>query len=147
MLFASALRTPLAHTSVRSLSTSARAAFVGKAGPGVTAVAVSGKTGERDLAAEQEARIATAHTADVVSDAPPELAQRPVRIFRPNKSATTSGKAGTATWRVDWDILQGSGRWENPLMGWASSADYMQGTSLKFKNKEDAIHFCEKQGW
>ena len=31
-------------------------------------------------------------------------------------------------------------------MGWASSADYMQGTSLKFKSKEDAVHFCEKQG-
>jgi len=25
--------------------------------------------------------------------------------------------------------------------------DYMQGTSLKFRSKEDAIHFCEKQGW
>lgn len=23
----------------------------------------------------------------------------------------------------------------------------MQGTSLKFRSKEDAIHFCEKQGW
>jgi ETC complex I subunit conserved region len=32
-------------------------------------------------------------------------------------------------------------------VGWASSGDYMQGTSLKFRSKEDAIHFCEKQGW
>lgn len=31
-------------------------------------------------------------------------------------------------------------------MGWASSADYMQGTNVKFNTKEDAIHFCEKQG-
>lgn len=23
----------------------------------------------------------------------------------------------------------------------------MQGTSMKFRSKEDAIHFCEKQGW
>ena len=26
------------------------------------------------------------------------------------------------------------------------SADYMQGTHVKFATKEDAIHFCEKQG-
>ena len=24
-------------------------------------------------------------------------------------------------WRIDFDILQGGGRWENPQMGWASS--------------------------
>lgn len=32
-----------------------------------------------------------------------------------------SGKAGYNHWRIDWDVLQGSGRWENPLMGWAST--------------------------
>lgn len=32
-------------------------------------------------------------------------------------------------------------------MGWASSADYMQGTRLSFRSKEDAVHFAEKQGW
>lgn len=26
------------------------------------------------------------------------------------------------------------------------SADYMQGTRLTFRSKEDAIHFAEKQG-
>lgn len=74
-----------------------------------------------------------------------------------------SGGAKTESWRIDFDILQGSGRWENPLMGWASScvyclwrvfgvtdfsyrADYMQGTRLSFRSKEDAIHFAEKQG-
>lgn len=145
MLFTT-LRAPLAQSSKRYLSTSAKVASLGSSGPGITKLPVTGQTGKRDLAEEQRARVEVAHTAEVVSDAPPELAQRPVRIFRPNKAATTSGKAGTATWRVDWDILQGSGRWENPLMGWASSADYMQGTSLKFTTKEDAIHFCEKQG-
>ena len=38
-------------------------------------------------------------------------------------------------------------RWENPLMGWQSSADFMQGTHLNFKSKEDAIHFAMKQGY
>lgn len=27
-----------------------------------------------------------------------------------------------------------------------TSADYMQGTRMSFKSKEDAIHFAEKQG-
>lgn len=27
-----------------------------------------------------------------------------------------------------------------------NSADYMQGTRMSFKSKEDAIHFAEKQG-
>lgn len=26
------------------------------------------------------------------------------------------------------------------------SADYMQGTRMSFKSKEDAVHFAEKQG-
>ena len=32
-------------------------------------------------------------------------------------------------------------------MGWQSSADYMQGTHLNFKTKEDAINFAQKQGY
>lgn len=32
-------------------------------------------------------------------------------------------------------------------MGYASSADYMQGTRISFATKEAAIHFAEKQGW
>lgn len=31
--------------------------------------------------------------------------------------------------------------------GWASSGDFMQGTSLKFASQEDAVAFAEKQGW
>ena len=48
---------------------------------------------------------------------------------------------------MDWDILQKGHRWENPLMGWQSSADGMQGTHLNFKSKEDAVMFAEKQGY
>lgn len=32
-------------------------------------------------------------------------------------------------------------------MGWQSSADGMQGTNIKFKSKEDAIAFAQKQGY
>ncbi|KAL7414104.1 ETC complex I subunit conserved region-domain-containing protein, partial [Mrakia frigida] len=76
-----------------------------------------------------------------------ELLHRPVRIYKPSKSTMQSGKAGLNHWRIDFDTLAGSGRWINPLMGWASSADYMQGTSIKFQTEEEAVRFCEKQGW
>lgn len=48
---------------------------------------------------------------------------------------------------MDWDILPKGHRWENPLMGWQSSGDYMQGTHINFKTKEDAIRFADKQGY
>ena len=69
------------------------------------------------------------------------------RIFRPAKPATQSGDWHSHNWRMDWDILQKGHRWENPLMGWQSSADGMQGTHLNFKTKDDAILFAEKQGY
>ncbi|KAI5117456.1 hypothetical protein M0805_005833 [Coniferiporia weirii] len=86
-------------------------------------------------------------TADVISGAPGELRHRTVRVYKPTRSTMQSGGARGEKWRIDFDILQGGGRWENPLMGWASSADYVQGTRLSFRSKEDAIHFAEKQGW
>ena len=57
-----------------------------------------------------------------------------------------SGGAKMERWRIDFDILPGSSRWENPLMGYASSADYVQGVRMSFRSKEDAAHFAEKQG-
>jgi NADH dehydrogenase (ubiquinone) Fe-S protein 4 len=68
-------------------------------------------------------------------------------IYRPAKAATQSGDWHGHQWRMDWDILSKGHRWENPLMGWQSSADFMQGTHLNFKSKEDAIRFAEKQGY
>jgi NADH dehydrogenase (ubiquinone) Fe-S protein 4 len=32
-----------------------------------------------------------------------------------------SGAGKSERWRVDWDVLEGGGLWENPLMGYASS--------------------------
>ncbi|KAI0193830.1 putative NADH-ubiquinone oxidoreductase 18 kDa subunit [Astrocystis sublimbata] len=85
--------------------------------------------------------------AAVLSGAPMELQARTVRIYQPSKPATQSGTWGAHHWRMDWDVLSKGHRWENPLMGWQSSADFMQGTKLEFKTKEDAIHFAEKQGY
>ncbi|WFD18655.1 hypothetical protein MCAP1_000862 [Malassezia caprae] len=136
--------------STRAISTSVRV-HKGADAP----VPANEATAKRDLVDEQVSRIGDPAPVSLVSDAPESLHQRSVRIYQPAKPATMSGKAGTKDWRVDFDILQGSGRWESPLMGWAStyvrrthpSADSQQALSMKFDTKEDAIHFCEKQGW
>ncbi|KAF2152548.1 putative NADH-ubiquinone oxidoreductase 18 kDa subunit [Myriangium duriaei CBS 260.36] len=85
--------------------------------------------------------------AAVLSGAPTDLQARTVRIYRPAKTATQSGDWHGHQWRMDWDVLQKGHRWENPLMGWQSSADFMQGTKMAFASKEDAIRFAQKQGY
>ncbi|KAF7846013.1 hypothetical protein BT93_L5595 [Corymbia citriodora subsp. variegata] len=85
--------------------------------------------------------------AAVISGAPTDLQARTVRIYRPAKTATQSGDWNAHHWRMDWDVLSKGHRWENPLMGWQSSADFMQGTRLNFKSKDDAINFANKQGY
>ncbi|KAG2009934.1 NADH-ubiquinone oxidoreductase 21kDa subunit [Coprinopsis cinerea AmutBmut pab1-1] len=59
--------------------------------------------------------------ADTISGAPTELRQRVVRIYQPTRNTMQSGSGKTERWRIDFDILPGGSRWENPLMGWASS--------------------------
>ncbi|KAF5568107.1 NADH:ubiquinone oxidoreductase 21kD subunit [Fusarium musae] len=85
--------------------------------------------------------------AAVISGAPMELQARTVRIYQEAKPATQSGDWRGRRWRMDWDILPKGHRWENPLIGWQSSGDFMQGTHINFSSKEDAIHFAEKQGY
>ncbi|KAA8912944.1 hypothetical protein TRICI_003326 [Trichomonascus ciferrii] len=63
---------------------------------------------------------------DIASGAPKSLStDRVVRIYQQAKPATQSGTWGTHAWRIDWDIVDRANRWENDLMGWASSGDYM----------------------
>jgi len=76
-----------------------------------------------------------------------ELQARTVRIYKPTKPATQSGEWTAHRWRMDWDVLGKGHRWENPLMGWQSSGDFMQGTHIHFETKQDAIAFAEKQGY
>ncbi|KAI5362971.1 putative NADH dehydrogenase ubiquinone Fe-S protein 4 [Septoria linicola] len=85
--------------------------------------------------------------AAVLSGAPVELQARTVRIYKPAKTATQSGDWTSHQWRMDWDPLSKGHRWENPLMGWQSSSDFMQGTHLNFSTKDDAIRFANKQGY
>ncbi|KAI0229567.1 NADH dehydrogenase [ubiquinone] iron-sulfur protein 4, mitochondrial [Lamellibrachia satsuma] len=73
-----------------------------------------------------------------------QLESRHVRIFVPARNPMQSGNYGTRTWRMEFDTQQ---RWENPLMGWSSTGDPLSNMTLDFSSKEDAIVFCEKNGW
>lgn len=85
---------------------------------------------------------------EVVSGAPETLStNRVVRIFKEAKAATQQGRHNGKSWKLDWDVLGKGNRWENDLMGYQSSADYMQGTIMKFDTKEAAIRFAQGQGW
>ncbi|KAH8866207.1 Vacuolar protein sorting-associated protein 72 like [Schistosoma japonicum] len=63
---------------------------------------------------------------------------RRVRIFVPTKPATQSGNYGTRLWRIEFDNRE---RWENPLMGWASTGDPLSNTVVEFETSEAAEEF------
>ncbi|KAG1937370.1 NADH dehydrogenase [ubiquinone] iron-sulfur protein 4, mitochondrial [Pimephales promelas] len=69
---------------------------------------------------------------------------RKVRIFVPARNAMQSGVKNTQKWKMDFDTRE---RWENQLMGWASSGDPLSNMVLTFSTKEEAIAFAEKNGW
>ncbi|XP_017666623.1 PREDICTED: NADH dehydrogenase [ubiquinone] iron-sulfur protein 4, mitochondrial isoform X1 [Lepidothrix coronata] len=69
---------------------------------------------------------------------------RKVHIFVPARNAMQSGLNNTKKWKMEFDNRE---RWENPLMGWASTADPLSNMVLTFATKEDAIAFAEKNGW
>ncbi|XP_051981637.1 NADH dehydrogenase [ubiquinone] iron-sulfur protein 4, mitochondrial-like isoform X2 [Xyrauchen texanus] len=67
---------------------------------------------------------------------------RKVRIFVPACNAMQSGVKNTQKWKMDFDTRE---RWENALMGWASTP--LSNMVLTFSTKEDVIAFAEKNGW
>ncbi|XP_039614444.1 NADH dehydrogenase [ubiquinone] iron-sulfur protein 4, mitochondrial [Polypterus senegalus] len=69
---------------------------------------------------------------------------RKVRIFVSARNAMQSGIQNTRKWKMEFDTRE---RWENPLMGWASTADPLSNMVLTFSSKEDAVSFAEKNGW
>uniref|UniRef100_A0A6P8PY71 NADH dehydrogenase [ubiquinone] iron-sulfur protein 4, mitochondrial n=1 Tax=Geotrypetes seraphini TaxID=260995 RepID=A0A6P8PY71_GEOSA len=69
---------------------------------------------------------------------------RKVHIFVPTRNAMQAGVNNTKKWKMEFDTRE---RWENPLMGWASTADPLSNMVLNFSCKEDAIAFAEKNGW
>lgn len=86
----------------------------------------------------------------LVSGAPAELStsgNRLVRIYKESQSSTQNGDRNTKFWKLEWDILGKGNRWENDLMGYQGTADYMQATRMNFVEREEAIRFAESNNW
>ncbi|XP_034485408.1 NADH dehydrogenase [ubiquinone] iron-sulfur protein 4, mitochondrial [Drosophila innubila] len=80
-----------------------------------------------------------------ISGVPEEhVKERRVRIHVPPKNAMQSGTDNIHTWQIEFDNRE---RWENPLMGWASTGDPLSNMNVEFGSKEEAITYCERNGW
>ncbi|MEZ2224595.1 NADH dehydrogenase ubiquinone Fe-S protein 4 [Rhizobium sp. RCC_161_2] len=66
------------------------------------------------------------------------------RIFRPSRSATTSGKARTRGWRLVFEWR--SAPFIEPLMGYMGSTDTLMQVELEFPTLRSAIRYAERQG-
>ena len=66
------------------------------------------------------------------------------RIFRPAKSAMSSGTAKTRDWVLEY--VNSSGRDVDPLMGWTSSSDTQTQVRMRFPTKEAALEYAEENG-
>jgi hypothetical protein len=77
-------------------------------------------------------------------DRPTALRRRRVIIFKPAKSAMTSGRARRKPWVLEFEPQ--SGPFIEPLMGWTGSSDPMAHMQLGFASREAAIAYAERQG-
>lgn len=66
------------------------------------------------------------------------------RIYRPAKSAMSSGTAKTRDWVLEY--VNSSGRDVDPLMGWTSSSDTQAQVQMRFPTKEAALEYAEENG-
>lgn len=66
------------------------------------------------------------------------------RIYRPAKTAMSSGTAKTKAWVLEF--APASAREVDPLMGWTSSDDTQSQVKLKFETKEAAIEYANENG-
>ena len=65
-------------------------------------------------------------------------------IYRPAKSAMTSGRAGTRRWILEFEPQ--SAPFIEPLMGWTGSTDPMAQMRLSFPTREAAVAYAQRQG-
>ena len=66
------------------------------------------------------------------------------RIYRPAKTAMSSGTAKTRDWVLEF--APDSKRTVDPLMGWTSSDDTQSQVKLRFSSKEEALEYAEEHG-
>lgn len=67
---------------------------------------------------------------------------RQAKIYIAAKNAMQSGTFQQRRWRIEFDNRE---RWENPLMGWGSTADPLTSLGMMdFASKEDAQVYCQR---
>lgn len=66
------------------------------------------------------------------------------RIYKPSKTAMSSGLAKTKSWVLEF--IQETTSEIDPLMGWTSSGDTQSQVTLKFGSKEAAIDYAREHG-
>lgn len=66
------------------------------------------------------------------------------RIFRPARSAMSSGQAKTRHWVLEF--TNDTGREVDPLMGWTSSTDTQAQVRMRFPTKEAALDYAKEHG-
>src|SRR5215211_3632468 len=66
------------------------------------------------------------------------------RIFRPARSAMTSGKARTKGWQLVFE--RRSAPYIEPLMGWTADDDPLAAVELSFPTLRAAVRYAERQG-
>jgi ETC complex I subunit conserved region len=66
------------------------------------------------------------------------------RIYRPARTAMSSGTAKTHTWVLDF--VADSAREIDPLMGWTSSTDTQSQVRLTFATKDEALDYAKAHG-
>lgn len=66
------------------------------------------------------------------------------RIYRPAKTAMSSGTAKTREWVLEFTNQHG--RDIDPLMGWTSSSDTQSQVKLSFDTKEAALDYAAEKG-
>jgi NADH dehydrogenase (ubiquinone) Fe-S protein 4 len=109
----------------------------------------------RDIAAASAPPSPPKGEVGMAAGVPLETFRRKARVYSPARAASQQGLAGTAlgyggapSWRVEFDTRA---KWTNPLMGWTSTADPLENVgaigAMAFYTKEEAVAFCERQGW
>ena len=66
------------------------------------------------------------------------------RIYRPSRTAMSSGTAKTLEWILEYS--PSSARKVDPLMGWISSDDTQSQVRIRFAAKEAALSYAKDEG-
>jgi hypothetical protein len=65
-------------------------------------------------------------------------------IYRPSKSAMTSGRANTCDWVLEFEPR--SPEFSEPLMGWTGGTDPLRQVRLSFPTRAAAIAYAQREG-